>query len=128
MTEPLATACRASQATTLDVGLQDPAGNQSDIPSLGFIAYGKHREVARSFDACFATLAITATLALEFRGGTKSSRTNWVQQIYDLVHSTARAVEVVGEPLRRAKEIIRVCADEMPTPQFAESLLKSGRA
>jgi len=128
MTEPLATAGRASQATTLDVGLQDPAGNQSDISSLGFLAYGKHREVARSFDACFATLAITATLALEFRGGIKSSRTNWVQQIYDLVQSTARAVEVVGEPLRRAKELIRVCADEMPTPQFAEILLKSGRA
>jgi hypothetical protein len=105
------------------VGLQDPAGNQSDIPSLGFIAYGKHREVANSFDACFATLAITATLALEFRKGIKPSRTNWGQQIYDLVHSTPRAVDVVGEPLRRAKELIRVCADEMPTAQFAEAMI-----
>jgi histidine ammonia-lyase len=126
MTEPLATARRAAQATTLDVGLQDPAGNQSDIPSLGFIAYGKHREVACSFDTCFATLAITATLAAELRTGTTLfGETNFLQQIYDFVHSTVRAVDVVGEPLRRAKELIRVCADEMPTSQFAESFLKS---
>jgi histidine ammonia-lyase len=127
MTEPLATACRAAQATTLNVGLQDPAGNQSDIPSLGFIAYGKHREVARSFDACFATLAITATLASEFRTSSKrSGKTDFAQRIYDFVHSAARPVDVVGEPLRRAQELIRVCADERPTAQFAGALLKAG--
>jgi histidine ammonia-lyase len=127
MTEPLANACRAAQATTLAVGLQDPVGNQSDISSLGFLAYGKHREVTRSFDACFATLAITATLAREFRTSLKrSGKTKFAQRIYDFVHSAARPVDVVGEPLRRAQELIRVCADERPTAQFAGALLKAG--
>jgi histidine ammonia-lyase len=67
MIEPLATARGAAAPTTLDVGVHDPAGDQSDIASLGFIAYGKHRAVARSFDACFASLGIAVALALDFR-------------------------------------------------------------
>ena len=123
MTEPLATAVRATQATTLDIGLQDPAGNQSDIPSLGFVAYAKHREVAQAFDACFASLAIAATVALEIRGGAElSAGTDFDQQIRDLVHSTARTVDVVGDPLRHVRELLRVRADDMPSSQFAESL------
>jgi histidine ammonia-lyase len=123
MTEPLATAVRAAQATTLDIGLQDPAGNQSDIPSLGFVAYAKHREVAHSFDACFASLAIAATVAREIRGGTQlSGETAFDRQILDFAHSTARTVDVVGEPLRHVRELLRGCADEMPSSQFAQSL------
>ncbi len=125
MTEPLTSAGRAGQATTLDIGLQDPAGNQSDIPSLGFVAYGKHREVVRAFDACFASLAIAATVALEVRAGAKLSvDTEFHGQISDFIHSAPRAVDVVGDPLRRAKELLRVCADEMPTSRFAECLRK----
>jgi histidine ammonia-lyase len=124
LTEPLATACRAARATTLEIGLQDPVGNQSDIPSLGFIAYGKHREVARSFDICFATLAVTATLARKIRTGvTPAGENRFLEQICRLVDSPARAVDVVGEPLRQAKELVRVSADDMSTSQFEESLL-----
>jgi len=120
MTEPLATARRAAEATTLDMGLQDPAGNQSDIVSVAFIAYGKHREIARCFDACFASLAIAATLALEFREGTQSiMKRPFGQRIYDIKHSAARSVDVVGEPLRQANELVRACADDMSTAEFA---------
>jgi histidine ammonia-lyase len=120
MTEPLAAARRAAEATTLDIGLQDPAGNQSDIASLAFIAYGKHREIARSFDACFAALAISATLALEFRNGTKAiAKRPFGQHICSITRSAARSVEVVGEPLRQANELVRACADDMATAQFA---------
>jgi histidine ammonia-lyase len=129
MTEPLASASRAAQATTLDIGLQDPAGNQSDIPSLGFVAYGKHREVARAFDVCFATLAVTATRALQIRSGVAPrGETDFHRQICRFVASTGMAVDLVGEPVRQAKELIRVCAEEMSTARFAESLLRSARA
>jgi hypothetical protein len=112
----------------LDLGLQDPAGNQSDIPSLGFIAYGKHRDVARSFDACFASLAVTATLALKFRSGVNTvGMTNLRQRIFDIVHSAGRVADAAGEPLRRACELIRVCADEIPIAQFAETIAKSAQ-
>jgi histidine ammonia-lyase len=129
MTEPLASANRATHATTLDIGLQDPGGNQSDIPSLGFVAYGKHREVARAFDVCFATLAVTATRALQVRGGVTHRReTDFHRQIYRLVNSMGIAVDVVGEPLRQVRELIRVCAEEMPTLRFADSFLRSACA
>ena len=127
MTEPLATARRAAQATTLDVGLQDPAGNQSDISSLGFVAYGKHREVARSFDACFASLAVTAALALDIRAGSKRpARPGFNQRIGDIVRSAERRIDVVGEPMRRVRESIRNCADEMQTARFAQSVANGG--
>ncbi|MDB5782052.1 aromatic amino acid lyase [Caballeronia mineralivorans] len=129
MTEPLATAARAAQPTTLEIGLQDPAGNQSDVTSLGFVAYGKHREVSRSFDACLATLAVTAARALNIRAGLEPSRdAQFYRQICHFVDSSERAVDIVGEPVRRAKELIRVCADEMPAARFAESLIRGARA
>ena len=124
MTEPLATARRAAEPTLLDIGLQDPVGNQSDIASLNFIAYGKHREIARAFDACLGSLAMTATLALEFRDGAKSIMKRPLSQcIYDIMHSAGRSVEVVGEPLRQVNELVRSCADDMSIAQFARSVM-----
>ena len=131
MTEPLATAARAAQPTTLEVGLQDPAGNQSDVSSLGFVAYGKHREVARAFDACLATLAVTVARALNIRGGLEvdpCGEAQFLRQIRHWVDSTGRAVDIVGEPVRQAKELIRTCAEEIPASRFAESLTRDARA
>jgi histidine ammonia-lyase len=121
MTEPLASARRAAEPTLLDVGLHDPAGNQSDIASLGFIAYGKHRAVARSFDACFASLAITAALALEFR---KAPLPHALRSIGDrltaIARSAGRRVDLAGAPLRRLQALITGSCDEMTSAEFAE--------
>jgi histidine ammonia-lyase len=128
MTEPLACARRAAQATTLDVGLHDPAGNQSDIASLGIIAYGKHREIARSFDACFASLAVTAALALEFRHVPLPSALRPLgERLATTARSAARRVDVVGEPLRGFQALLRACSDDMTCAEaaaFAASPLK----
>ena len=127
MTEPLASARRAAEATTLDVGLHDPAGNQSDIASLGFIAYGKHREIARSFDACFASLAITAALALEFRHVPLPSALRPLgERLTQATRSAARRVDVVGQPLRDFQALLCACSDEMTGANFAR--LASGWA
>ncbi|HME39916.1 MAG TPA: aromatic amino acid lyase [Steroidobacteraceae bacterium] len=123
MTEPLATARRAAEATTLDVGLHDPAGNQSDIASLGFIAYGKHRAVARSFDACLASLAMAAAFALEFRGlAPPSALLPLWGRLTKTAHSTVHRIDAVGEPLRNFQALLRASCDDLPRADFAESL------
>jgi histidine ammonia-lyase len=120
MTEPLAAARRAAEATTLDVGLHDPVGNQSDIASLGFIAYGKHRAITRAFDACFTSLAITATLALEFRDRPLPSALRPLgARLSQIAGSARRRVDVVGEPLRQCHTLLRACCDEMTSAEFA---------
>jgi histidine ammonia-lyase len=120
LTEPLTTARRAAEATTLDVSLQDPAGNQSDIASLGFIAYGKHRVVARAFDACFASLAVTAALALEFRDAPLPAALRpFGELIKKTVRSVGRRVDAVGEPLRQIQLLLRAGSDEMTSTEFA---------
>jgi histidine ammonia-lyase len=121
MTEPLASARRAAEATTLDVGLHDPAGNQSDICSLGFIAYGKHRAIARAFDACFTSLAITAALALEFRDSPLPSALRPLGgRLSQIAGSGRRRVDVVSEPLRQCHTLLRACADDMTSAEFAQ--------
>jgi histidine ammonia-lyase len=122
MTEPLTTARRAAEATTLDVGLHDPAGNQSDISSLAFIAYGKHREVARSFDACFASLAITASLALGFRDTQPPAALRPLAlRLAALIGAAARRIDAVGEPLRRLQALMHAHCEEMTSAESAQS-------
>jgi histidine ammonia-lyase len=124
MTEPLVAARRSAEATTLDIGLHDPAGNQSDIPSLALTAYGKHREVARSVDACFASLAVTAMLALQFRDSASASMKGPLYRIIDeIVGSAARTPEVVGGPLREVTQLLRTSADELSTSEFVRTCL-----
>jgi histidine ammonia-lyase len=124
MTEPLVAARRCAEATTLDIGLQDPAGNQSDIASLAFTAYGKHREVARSVDACFASLALAAMLALQFRDSVEVSvKRSFNRNIHDIMCSAAVPADVVGEPLRRVNALLQTYADDLPTVQFARMFL-----
>lgn len=121
LTEPLATARRAADATTLDVGLHDPAGNQSDIASLAFIAYGKHRLVARSFDACFASLAITASLALGFRGTRPpTALLPLALRLEAVIRTAARRIDAVGEPLRQCQALLHTYFEEMTSAESAE--------
>jgi histidine ammonia-lyase len=120
MTEPLAAARRAADASTLDLGLHDPVGNQSDIASLGFTAYGKHRTVARAFDACFASLAITAALALEFRDVPPPRALRpLAERLTKAIRSSPRRVDVVGETLRQIQTLLRTGADAMTSADFA---------
>jgi histidine ammonia-lyase len=123
LTEPLATARHAAESTTLDIGLHDPAGNQSDVASLCFVAYPKHRIVANAFDSCLATLAITAVLALEFR---QTPIPTTLRPLWELLsgftRSAVQRADVVGEPLRQAAEFMRACADEMSCAQFEAAL------
>ena len=124
MTEPLLAARRSAEATTLDISLPDPAGNQSDIASLAFTAYGKHRGVARSVDACFASLAVTAMLALQFRGNAKANMNGPLyRKIAEMERSVTRAAEVAGGPLRDVTELLRMSADDLTTAQFAQTCL-----
>ena len=121
MIEPLATARAAGAPTTLDVSVHDPAGGQSDIASLGFIAYGKHRAVARSFDTCFASLGIAVALALDFR---EAPLPNALQpfgaQLREIAKTAARRSDASGEPLRKFHALFRAACDEMTGAQFAE--------
>jgi histidine ammonia-lyase len=119
MTEPLATARRSAVPTTLDVALQDPAGNQSDIASLTFITYGKHRVIAEALDVCLSSLAMTAVLALEFRDSPPPALRAVAGRLNDLRGSVERRADVVGEPLRQCREWLRTCAEEMTTTEFS---------
>jgi len=101
------------------VGLHDPAGNQSDIASLGFIAYGKHRMLARAFDACFASLGMTAALALEFRDVPLPHALRALgERLANAVRSSPRRIDVVGEPLRQFRTLLRASAEEMTCTDF----------
>jgi histidine ammonia-lyase len=119
MTEPLTSARRAAEATTLDASLQDPAGNQSDIAGLGFIAYGKHRTVASSFDACFATLALTAALALDFREAPLPGSLRSLRERVGTIAKSSKRVDAAGEPLRRLHALLRASCEAMTSGEHA---------
>jgi histidine ammonia-lyase len=121
MIEPLATARAATASTTLDVSVHDPAGDQSDIASLGFIAYGKHRAVARSFDTCFASLGIAVALALDFREAPLPSALRaFDERIREIAKTAARRSDASGEPLRKFHALLRAGGDEMTNAEFAQ--------
>jgi histidine ammonia-lyase len=121
MIEPLATARAAAAPTTLDVGVHDPAGGQSDIASLGFIAYGKHLAVARAFDTCFASLAIAIALALDFRAAPLPGALRaFGGRLREIATTTARRSDVSGEPLRQCHALLRAAGDEMTSAEFEE--------
>jgi histidine ammonia-lyase len=121
MIEPLATARAAAVPTTLDVGVHDPAGGQSDIASLGFIAYGKHRAVARSFDVCFASLGIAVALALDFRDAPLPSALQaFGGRLREIAKTAARRSDASGEPLRTYYALLGAAGDEMNGAEFAQ--------
>ena len=70
LTQTIARARQAAVPATLDLSLEDPGGNQSDIAEPAFVAYARHLDAARSLDECLATLAVTSTIALDLRGTT----------------------------------------------------------
>jgi histidine ammonia-lyase len=123
MTEPLASARRASDPTTLDLSLRDPAGDQSDIAAPAFIAYAKHREAAGAFDACFAALAATVALALEFRDGPLPTDLKpMAERLTAIARSGDGRADVVAEPLRRLGALLRASAEDMTSDGFAASM------
>ena len=69
LTSTIARARQAAVPATLDLSLEDPGGNQSDIAEPAFIAYARHLESARCLDECLAVLAVAATIALRLRDG-----------------------------------------------------------
>ena len=121
MIEPLATARAAAASTMLDVGVHDPAGGQSDIASLGFIAYGKHLAVARSFDTCFASLGIAVALALDFREAPlPSALRGFGGRLREIASTAVRRSDASGEPLRKFHALLRAGCDEMTNAHFAD--------
>jgi hypothetical protein len=76
--------------------------------------------VARAFDSCFASLAVTAALALEFRDAPLPGALRpFGELIKKTVRSSARRVDVVGEPLRQIQLLFRAGSDEMTSTDFA---------
>jgi histidine ammonia-lyase len=120
LTEVLANARRAAEPTTLDMGVHDPAGNQSDITSLAFSAYAKHREAARAWDDCLASLAIIAILALDLRAAPLAPPiaafcAPWLKSSRSAPHRTAAC----AAPLREIRDHLSYAADGMTSAEFA---------
>jgi histidine ammonia-lyase len=127
LTEPLAAARAAATTTTLDAAVHDPAGNQSDIPGLAFLAYGKFLTAARAADDCLAVLAVTARLA----GDLAPQPPAPTALCQDLLGPVARQtgtdrVGVVGLPLRAVRDRLREVADELGTGEFARLTAGAG--
>jgi histidine ammonia-lyase len=67
LTAPLSRARQAATPSLLDLSVEDPGGNQSDIAATNFIAFEKNMIVSRSLDTCLATLSLCAFHAIELR-------------------------------------------------------------
>jgi histidine ammonia-lyase len=119
LTEPLAAARRAAEPTTLDMGLHDPSGNQSDVVSLAFTAYAKHREAARALDACLASVATIAILALDLRSTPLPPKLRgFCKPLLALARSGEHRIAACGEPLRQIREHLRQAAEDLPSGDF----------
>jgi histidine ammonia-lyase len=121
LTEPLAAARAAAVATTLDLGVHDPAGNQSDVPGLAFLAYAKHLQATRAVDDCLAALAVTAVLALDL-GRQTPPDTAFCRELLTATGTRTDRVDVVGAPLRLVRDLIREIAEDRNTPDVAHPL------
>jgi histidine ammonia-lyase len=119
LTESLVTAKRAAEPTNLDIGVHDPAGNQSDVTSLAFSAYVKHRDAARAWDDCLASLAIIAVLALQFSETPLPPRLRrFCDPLLALVSTAEHRAAACAQPLRQVRELLRHAAEEMSTAGF----------
>lgn len=92
---------QAAVPVRLDMSLEDPVGNQSDIVSPAFAAYASHIDAAAALDDCLATLATVSALSLKIRDGAVppalSELWSMLTTILEPVKSTSAAC---GEPLR----------------------------
>jgi hypothetical protein len=76
--------------------------------------------VARSFDACFASLGITASLALGFRGTQPPAALRPLAlRLAALVGTAARRIDAVGEPLRQFQALLHTYCEEMTSADSA---------
>lgn len=120
LTEPLASARRAAEPTTLDLGQHDPAGNQSDIVGLGFSAYAKHRQAAAAWDGCVASLAVIAILALDCRAVRLApDLRTFCAPLIDMARSGEDRIAACGEPLRRVRAWLTWAAETASSAEFA---------
>jgi histidine ammonia-lyase len=118
LTGPLAAARRAAEPTTLDIGLHDPAGNQSDITGLAFVAYDKHLDAARAWDDCVATLALVASRAMEFRASVVPPRLRaFCEPLIEMARAADRTA-AGGEPLRQIRAWLQHCAENLSSKDF----------
>ncbi|MDB6082320.1 MAG: histidine ammonia-lyase [Gammaproteobacteria bacterium] len=118
LTGPLAAARRAAEPTTLDIGLHDPAGNQSDITGLTFVAYDKHLDAARAWDDCVATLALVASRAMEFRASVVPPRLRaFCEPLIEMARAADRTA-AGGEPLRQIRAWLQHCAENLSSKDF----------
>lgn len=67
LTEPLACARQAAVPAGLDLSLEDPGGNQSDVAQPIFVSYARHLEARTALAQCLAVLATVSFLALRLR-------------------------------------------------------------
>jgi histidine ammonia-lyase len=119
LTGPLASARRAAEPTTLDLGAHDPAGNQSDITGLTFLAYEKHLDAARAWDDCVSTLALIAILALDLRNGSLPPALRaFCEPLIEIARSGGDRTDAGGAPLRQIREVVRRCAEDLSNAEF----------
>ena len=69
LTSSLAEARQAAVPAGLDLSLEDPGGNQSDVVEPAIVAYARHLKSAKALNECLAALYATARAALEIRQG-----------------------------------------------------------
>jgi histidine ammonia-lyase len=101
LTGPLARAQQAAAPAGLSISLEDPGGNQSDIAQPAFVAYERFRICSHALDECLATLAITATVALQIRGAEAPPK---IAKLWRMVLAhwdpNTPTASASGEPLR----------------------------
>ena len=100
---------RAKQAASpslLSMGLEDPAGGQSDIASPIFLAYERYLQVSDSVDAALATLSIAVVQAYRLSGRKPPEQ---LKQTYQSIDADVIPIELdqiskLGTSLRRVKK------------------------
>jgi histidine ammonia-lyase len=68
LTSSLARLRQAAVPAGLDLSLEDPGGNQSDVAQPAFVAYARHLDAAAALNECLAALLVASRLALDIRG------------------------------------------------------------
>jgi len=101
LTDPVARARQAAVPAGLDLSLEDPGGNQSDVSQSAFTAYGRHLEAGEALEHCLATLATVAALAIRIRATTPppSLGALW-DRLAVALGQFERTADAAGTPLR----------------------------
>lgn len=105
LTASLTRARQAAVPAGIDLGLEDPGGNQSDIAHTAFIAYDRHLDVAAALDECLGVLTMASALALTARGeGAPPKLADLWTLVNDCWDRKGPTRNASGEPLRAIVE------------------------